>query len=340
MKNMHFVGLDVHKKIIAFCVKQMDGKIISQGTIKANRNALRLWVHSLPKPWVVALEATLFTGWVYDLLQNYALEVKVAHPQMLEAITVAKKKNDLCDAEKIADLLRCNLLPECYMQPKEIRELRRVLRYRSLIVREIVRMKNKISGLLMEAGIEYDSKKLHGQKYFHQLLDQIEISDELSQILKMSRECLEFLKSIEKRIVDGLKIHPEIKQRMERLTTIPGVGQITALTWIIEIGDPHRFSSIKKAVSYCGLCSDQKESGGKQYRGPISKKRNKRLQTILIEAAKLAPLWNPQLREVYEREKQKGNKNRATLAVARKLVAYLLAVDKNKRPFKMKEFCK
>jgi len=90
---------------------------------------------------------------------------------------------------------------------------------------------------------------------------------------------------------------------MERLTTIPGVGQITALTWILEIGDPHRFSSIKKAVSYCGLCSDQKESGGKQYRGPISKKRNKRLQTILIEAAKLAPLWNPQLREVYEPEK-------------------------------------
>jgi len=333
MENMYFVGLDVHKKIIAFCVKQRDGQIISQGTINANRTALKLWVHTLPTPWIVALEATLFTGWIYDFLLNYTEEVKVAHPQMLEAITVAKNKNDISDAEKIADLLRCNLLPECYIQPKGIRELRRVLRYRSLIVREIVRMKNKISGLLMESGIEYDIKKLHGKKYFYNLLEEIEVSEELSQILKMSRECLEFLKTIDKKIVSGLKIHPEIRERLDMLTTIPGVGSITALTWILEIGDPHRFPNIKKAISYCGLCSGQRESGGKQYWGPISKKRNKHLQTILIEAAKLAPLWNAQLGELYEREKKKGDKNRATLSVARKLVAYLLAVDKNGRAF-------
>jgi len=337
MGKMHFIGLDVHKKIIAYCVKQADGTIISQGVIKATRRDLKDWVDSLSTPWMAALEATIFTGWIYDFLLEYALEVKVAHPQMLEAITVAKKKNDSDDAEKIADLLRCNLLPECYMQPKEIRELRRVIRYRCLIVREIVRMKNKICGLLMEEGIEYDRKKLHGRKYFYNLLDKIPISGELSQILQMSRECFEFLNSIEKKIVSTLKIHPELKERVERLTTIPGIGPITALTWILEIGDPHRFSSIRKAVSYCGLCSDQKESGGKQYRGPISKKRNKHLQRVLIEAAKIAPRWNRTLAEVYEREKKRGHSNRATLAVARKLVAYLLAVDKSGRPFEEKK---
>jgi transposase len=256
MQNMHFVGLDVHKKIIAFCVKQIDGKVISQGTIDANRAALKCWVNTLPSPWVAALEATLFTGWIYDFLRNYTSDIKVAHPQMLEAITVAKKKNDISDAEKIADLLRCNLLPECYMQPKEIRELRRVLRYRSLIVREIVRMKNKISGLLMEEGIEYEGRRLHTKRYFFNLLEQIEISEELLEILKMSRECLEFLKSIEKKIVAGLKVHSEIKERMERLTTIPGVGPITALTWILEIGDPHRLacrkspSTVKNTIQF------------------------------------------------------------------------------------------
>ena len=337
MENMHFVGLDVHKKIIAFCVKQVDGKIISQGTIDANRRALGRWVKTLTFPWEGALEATIFTGWIYDFLRNYTSDIKVAHPQMLEAITVAKKKNDISDAEKLADLLRCNLLPECYIQPKEVRELRRVLRYRTLIMRQIIRMKNKISGLLMEEGIEYEGRKLHTKRYFFNLLEQIEISEELSQILKMSRECLEFLKSIEKELVAGLKVHPEIQQRLKRLRTIPGVGQITALTWILEIGDVHRFPNIKKAVSYCGLCSGQKESGGKQYRGPISKKRNKHLQTVLIEAAKFAPLWNKQLTEVYEREKKKGHRNRATLAVARKLVAYLLAVDKSGRAFELRD---
>jgi len=88
-------------------------------------------------------------------------------------------------------------------------------------------------------------------------------------------------------------------------------------------------------VSYCGLCAAQKESAGKQSRGPISKKRNKHLQTVLIEAAKLAPQWNPQLAEIHKRELGKGNKNRATLAIARKLVAYMLAVEKSQKDFEM-----
>ena len=62
-------------------------------------------------------------------------------------------------------------------------------------MRQIIRMKNKISGLLMEEGIEYEGRKLHTKRYFFNLLEQIEIFDELLQILKMSRECLEFLRA-------------------------------------------------------------------------------------------------------------------------------------------------
>ncbi len=75
------------------------------------------------------------------------------------------------------------------------------------------------------------------------------------------------------------------------------------------------------------------KSGGKTQRGPLSKQRNKHLQRVLIEAAKLAPRWNPQLHDVHERELQRGPRNRATLAVARKLVAYLRAVDTSGRAF-------
>ncbi|WP_041245270.1 transposase [Geotalea uraniireducens] len=74
------------------------------------------------------MEATIFTGWIYDFLTPYAVDLKVAHPEMLKAITAAKKKNDRADAEMIADLLRVNLLPECHMLSEEIRELRRILR--------------------------------------------------------------------------------------------------------------------------------------------------------------------------------------------------------------------
>jgi hypothetical protein len=115
--------------------------------------------------------------------------------------------------------------------------------------------------------------------------------------------------------------------------TIDGVGEITALTWVLEIGDQTRFSNSRQAISYCGLCSAQKESAGKEQRGPISQKRNRHLQTILIEAAKLAPYWNPDLAVLREKEFARGNRNRATLAIARKLVEYLLAVDRRGTPF-------
>jgi transposase len=330
MKRYYYIGLDIHKRTIAYCIKAIDGCLIDQGKIEADRQSLGVWVKCLPEPWIGAMEATMFTGWVYDFLKPHAIALKVAHPAMLKAITAAKKKNDRADAEKIADLLRVNLLPECHMLSEEIRELRRILRYRNHIVRTAVKMQNKMSGLLMEIGVTYSKRR------FHELLERVdEIPPSVTELLQLSRSSYEMFRSFQKRLIETLRTNQLIRDRVHRLMTIPGVGEITALTWVVEIGDPERFSSIRKAVSYCGLCSAQKESAGKEQRGPISKKRNKHLQTILIEAAHLAPHWNEQLAIIYARELKKGNKNRATLAVARKLVAYMLAVDRKQSDFKL-----
>src|SRR5258708_15199259 len=104
------------------------------------------------------MEATVFTGWIYDHLQPHAVALKVAHPLMLRAIAAAKKKNDRIDASKICYCLRCDFLPECYMASTAIRERRRTLRYRNLLVRQMVQMKNKTGMLLMEAGGATTSK--------------------------------------------------------------------------------------------------------------------------------------------------------------------------------------
>lgn len=146
--------------------------------------------------------------------------------------------------------------------------------------------------------------------------------------------------SVQKRLIQTLRTNGLIQERVCRLMTIPGVGEITALTWVLEIGSPARFGSIRQAISYCGLCSAQRESAGKERRGPISKKRNKHLQTILVEAAKIAPHWNAQLAGVHQKELKKGNRNRATLAVARRLVAYMMAVDKGQEDFAAREEAK
>ena len=338
MTTMHYIGFDIHKKVISFCEKKIDGEIVEQDMISATREALADLVKTRKHPWVGAMEATLFTGWIYDYLLPFAQELKVAHPEMLKAITASKKKNDASDAEKIADLLRCNLLPECYMAPTAQRDLRRVLRYRNLLVREAVKMKNKTAGLLMEVGAIYNKKRLYGKKYFNQLLEDLDyVPDSVVSLLKISRSNLEIFTGLQKTLIAGLLADPQLKQRVELLMTIPGIGEITALTWVLEIGEVKRFGRISHAVSYCGLCSAQNESAGKAKRGPISKKRNKHLQSVLVEAAKLAPRWNPELAIFHEKELCKGNRNRATLAVARKLVAYMMAVDKGQRKFTMTE---
>src|SRR6266403_1306376 len=278
METMYYIGLDVHKKTIDYCVKDGSGRIYAAGSIRATRLELDMWMKTLPRPWTAAMEATIFTDWIYDHLQPHAAAVKVAHPLMLRAIAVAKKKNDRIDAKKIADCLRCDFLPECYMASTEIRERRRTLRYRNLLVRQAVHMKNKIAVLLMEAGVRYNKQKLHKVGYFRELLATNQDIDE------------------------GLK-------------------------------PLQRFSSIKKAISYCGLCGAENSSANIIKRTPLSKQRNKHLQTTLIEAAKMAPRNSTELAMIYAREKQKGNANRATLAVARKLVAYLVAVDRRQKDF-------
>jgi transposase len=335
---MYYIGLDVHKKTISYCVKDASGRIHDEGTIGATRNDLDSWMKTLLRPWTVAMEATIFTGWIYDHLLPHAERVKVAHPLMLRAIAASKKKNDRIDAGKIADCLRCDFLPECHMASTEIRDRRRTLRYRHLLVRQMVQMKNRISGLLMETGVSHNKQRLHKVGYFRELLStNREIHENIRPLLRLSRDTIVRCQKTEYALVSSLQRDPLLAERIKLLRTVPGVGPITALTWALEIGDVSRFRSIKQAISYCGLCGEEKSSADTVLRTPLSKQRNKHIQHVLVEAAKLAPRQSHELALVYEKEKQKGNANRATLAVARKMVAYLLAVDRGKRAFVLLE---
>jgi transposase len=330
-----YVGLDIHKKTIAVCAMRENGEVVIEETIDANRLELRAWAERQTTPWKGVMEATIFTGWIYDFLRPYALELKVGNPLRLKAISSGKHKNDRLDARTLANLLRCDLVPEVCMLPKEIRELRRLLRYRNLLVREAVRFQNRTTGLLMETGTEYRSKDVRGFKAFNAFVDNLkDVPKSVIAMLKISGSNRRLFTQLQRKIVRSLQKNRLICERVELLMTIPGVGVIVALTWVLEVGDPNRFKNRDQAVSYCGLCSGEKSSGGKDYRGPISKQRNEHLQPILIEAAKLAPRYNEQLAKEYEKVCRKGHKNTATIAVARKMVSFMLAVDKSGQPWK------
>ena len=177
---------------------------------------------------------------------------------MLRAIAAAKKKNDRIDAGKIADCLRCDVLPECYMTSAEIRDRRRTLRYRNLVLKQMVQMKNRISGLLMETGVSYNKQRLHKLGYFTELRSgNEEVDESIRPLLKLSRETIVRSQGLDYALVSSLERDPLLAERLKRLRTIPGVGPIPALTWALEIGDVSRFQSVKQTISYCGLCSEK-----------------------------------------------------------------------------------
>jgi hypothetical protein len=206
------------------CVKDAAGRVHQEGKIGSTRRELDGWIRSMPQPRTIAMEATIFTGWIYDHLVPHAEKVKVAHPLMLRAIAAAKKKNDKIDASKIADCVRCDFLPECHMASTEIRDRRRTLRYRNLVIRQMVQMKNRVSGLLMETGVSYNRQRLHKVGYFAELMATNEdVHESIRPLLRLSRDMISRSQKLDYALVSSLERDPVLKERLRRLRTVPGL---------------------------------------------------------------------------------------------------------------------
>lgn len=336
MSGYHSIGFDIHKRSIQYCVKGADGRIVEEGRLRASREELAEWAGRRGVPWRGAMEATMFSGWVWDVLRPYGERLQVAHPAMLKAITAGKHASDRLDARKIADLVRMGWIPEVWMALPELRPLRSMLRWRQLLVRQRVQTKNRMASLLMEPGVDYAKQKLPGERYWGELMERLGregVGEPVRALLEAGRGEVEMLGAMERGLRKRLAADPQLAERVQRLMTVPGVGQITALTWAVEVGDVRRFGSIGRLLSYCGLVAALQESAGKQHRQPLSKKRNQPLPHVLVEAAHLAARRDAGLGALYERVKAERHAGAAAVAVARKLAAYLLAVDRSGRPF-------
>jgi len=135
------------------------------------------------------------------------------------------------------------------MASTEIRDRRRTLRYRNLLIRQTVRMKNRVSGLLMETGVSYNKQRLHKVGYFADLMStNEEVNESIRPLLKLSRQMIYRSQKLDHALVSSLERHPLLEERLRRLRTVSGVGPITALTWALEIGDYTRFTSMKQAI--------------------------------------------------------------------------------------------
>src|SRR2546423_14153395 len=157
-----YVGIDVHRKRSQVAVVTEDGKVqLNKNTVNGTEPILRL-IGELPAGTPVAFEAAFGWSWLADLLEGYGFEAHLVHPPRCKAIASARLKNDKVDAAILAQLLRADLLPEAWIAPAKVRQLRALLRHRASLVRLGTGLRNRIHAVVADFGYDRTRSYLSG----------------------------------------------------------------------------------------------------------------------------------------------------------------------------------
>ena len=259
------------------------------------------------------------------------LTVEVLHARKLRVIAESVNKCDRVDADILTELSRSNLkLPTCYMPDDEEFALREHLRARTDLVRIRTMVKNRVHAILHRRGILTPITSLFGRsggKFLDQLnLDQAgritldrfrALIDQLDESIKQSTACLR-----------TVMCEPRWSKPAALLQTMPGIGLITSLMILAELGDLSRFRSRAAVANYAGLVPRHRDSNDKRWSGHITRRGSAHLRGVLIEAAWMAAPRVPVYRAMFDRVAAKKSKKTAIVAVARRMLedAWMLLI--------------
>jgi transposase len=316
---MRFFGLDVHRDFceIAICER---GRARSAGRIATTREALELFAASLAPDDRVVLESTGNALAIANVLRAHALEVVLANPMQVRAISHAKVKNDRVDARTLAELLAADLLPEVWIADEPTRALRRLTSRRTQLVRQRTRTKNEVCAVLVRNLITKPAvSDLFGKAGRQWLATLVLPADERHTIDGCLRQ-IDFLND-ELAVIDrAIAEHVLASTDMRRLLTIPGIDATTAATISATIGRVDRFPTPRHLVGYVGLDARVRQSGRSAARhGRISKQGTSAARHVLVQAAWAAIKTPGPLHAFYLRIKARRGAQVAIVAVARKL---------------------
>ena len=322
-----YVGIDVHRKRSQVAVVTDEGKVaLNRNVVNGSEPMLRL-IGDLPAGTPVAFEAAFGWGWLAEMLEDYGFEAHLVHPLRCKAIASARLKNDKVDAAILAQLLRADLLPEAWIAPQPVRQLRALLRHRASLVRLGTQLQNRIHAVAADFG--YDRTGSYWTGPGRGWLAELDLPPVSREIVN---DCLAFLDALAPEIgrLDAeVRQHAKADPRVTLLTTLPGVGQFTALVMLAEIGDITRFPNARKLASWAGLTPTVRGSDLSVRHGHISKQGSAWLRWVLNQAAQTAKR-SPEFHATYTAIARRRGKKIATIAIARKLLTrayHLLATQ-------------
>ena len=312
-----YVGIDVHRKRSQVAVVTEDGQVqLNKNVVNGTEPMLRL-LGGLPAGTPVAFEAAFGWGWLAELLEDYGFEAHLVHPLRCKAIASARLKNDKVDAAILAQLLRADLLPEAWIAPAKVRQLRALLRHRAGLVRLGTSLRNRIHAVAADFG--YDRSASYWTGPGRGWLAELDLPAASREIVTDCLAVIDGLAPLTGRIDGELHQHAKADPRVKVLTALPGVGEFTALVMLAEIGDITRFGSARKLASWAGLTPTVRGSDLHVRHGHISKQGSAWLRWVLNQAAQTAKR-SPEFAAAYSGIARRRGKKIATIAIARKLL--------------------
>ena len=315
------VGMDLHRRRSVLVRMTEDGRRLGMARITSSPQELRAQLARAGTSPKVVLEATYGWYWAADTLTAAGAEVHLAHPLGVKAFSYRRVKNDERDAVDLADLLRMGRLPEAWIAPPPVRELRELTRYRQKLVGLRTSCKDQVHAVLGKLGVPVTCSDIFGtagsawldglglpQPYAGKVTSLRHLTGELTGEITM-------LSEVTADLLAGDRGYRVIQQ-------LPGIGPVLAAVITAEIGDVHRFQNAGQLCSWAGLTPRHRESDTKVARGHVTKQGSRMLRWAVIEAVQRVPRDSVigSVKEAIIGRRGKEAKNIAKVAAARRLL--------------------
>lgn len=337
---MRFIGADLHKKSITFCVLELvKGKsvVVQRQRILCNQVArIESFLKSHGK-FELVVEATIGFDWFASVAERFASRVLLAHPGKLRVIAESTRKTDKIDAFVLADFLAKDMIPEAWRPTPRVRQHRTLVRRRCKVQSRITSIKNTIRGILTrynedrtnlfsKAGWEGLKKvKLldHERWVIYDLRE--ELIEQRQRLLKLNQELVVFSKSA------------PVAEREARavLATMPGVGLVTINTILAELGDHRRFKNARAVAAFAGLDPGVRSSDNKRHDLKITKAGSPLLRWIMIQLAHRMKRTTARWKRMFEQLAGRIGNKKATCAVARRLLMVIYAMLRDGQAYQL-----
>ena len=317
-----FIGIDLHKHFVVVAAIDATQHVL----LKPRRIALDdfpAWAEAhLTREDAVVFEATGNAWYLYDLLAPLVGRCVVANPLQVKWIAAAAVKTDPQDALRLARLLAANLVPEVWVPPIPVRELRALIAHRRQVVKQQTRLKNQLHSVLHRHHLplpDGDPFAAHNRDGWRGLAlspsERLRVLQDLASLDHVQQQLAELEAELHR-----LSTCAPWEAQVTYLVQLPGFGLLTAMTVLSAIGDVTRFPTDKQLVGYAGLGAGVHDSGQTHRDHGITKQGRRDLRRVLVEAAWAAVNSHPHWKEQFQRLCRRKHPNQAITAIARKLL--------------------